>query len=66
MEEFSKLASMEKIWSRDGEKNTKFFHKMANAHSTKNFLGQVKIISTRWMGCQGFSIPSIRIGRMGT
>ncbi|RVW83041.1 hypothetical protein CK203_042498 [Vitis vinifera] len=36
------LSLEEEIWLRDGDKNTKFFHKMANAHARRNLLTKVR------------------------
>ena len=56
MEDFSKWASMEKIswrqksrevWLRKGDKNSSFFHKMANAQRRRNFLSTVKVNGRR-------------------
>lgn len=30
------------IWLKEGDKNTKLFHKMANAHGKRNFLSKVR------------------------
>ena len=32
-----------KIWLKEGNKNTKFFHKMTNVRARKNFLSKVNI-----------------------
>ena len=51
-EEFKSLAVMEEIswrqksrelWLKDGDKNTGYFHKMANAHRRRNCLGKISI-----------------------
>lgn len=29
------------VWLKDGDGNTRFFHKMANAHNRRNFLARI-------------------------
>lgn len=29
------------VWLKDGDRNTRFFHKMANAHNRRNFLARI-------------------------
>ncbi|RVW24688.1 Transposon TX1 uncharacterized 149 kDa protein [Vitis vinifera] len=65
-EEFKKWASMEEIswrqksrqiWLKEGDKNTRFFHKMANSNSRRNCLKKIKVsawslIEWKRGGCQ--------------
>ena len=43
LEEASWRQKFREIWLKEDEKNTKFFHKMANARARRNLLSKVKI-----------------------
>ena len=38
------------LWLKEGDKNTRFFHKMANAHKRRNFLENLKVNSVLLVG----------------
>ena len=43
MEETSWRQKSREVWLKEGDRNTNFFHKMANTHRRRNFLSKVKI-----------------------
>ena len=43
LEEISWRQNSREVWLREGDMNTKFFHRMANAHRRGNMLSRVKI-----------------------
>ena len=43
MEEMSWRQKSREIWLKEGDKNTKFFHKMANAHRRGNQITKMRI-----------------------
>ena len=58
-EDYDKWVSLEEIhwrqlsrelWLREGDRNTGYFHRMANAHRRVNFLDKIKINGVRLTG----------------
>ena len=60
MEEVSWRQKSRELWLREGDKNTKFFHKMANAHGRRNSLVRVKI-ENDWLTKEG-EIKEVVVG----
>ena len=48
MEEVSWRQKSREVWLRRGDRNTDFFHKMANSHKRRNCLSKIKINGT-WL-----------------
>ena len=48
MEEISWRQKSKEVWLREGDRNTGFFHKMANSHRRKNCLSKIKVNGT-WL-----------------
>ena len=45
---FSWRQKSREVWLKEGDKNTGFFHKMANSHRRKNCLSKIKVNGT-WL-----------------
>ena len=43
MEEISWRQKSREVWLREGDRNTSFFHRMANSHRRRNCLSKIKI-----------------------
>ena len=43
LEEVSWRQKSREIWLKEGDRNTKFFHKMANTHNRRNQLNRIKV-----------------------
>ena len=48
LEEVSWRQKFKEIWLKEGDRNTRFFHQMTNAHRRKNQLTRVKV-NGRWL-----------------
>ena len=46
MKEISWRQKSREVWLREGDRNTGFFHKMANSHRRRNCLSKIKINGT--------------------
>ena len=42
-EEISWRQKSREVWLKKGDNNTRFFHRMANAHSRRNWLSKLKV-----------------------
>ena len=47
MEEISRRQKSKETWLKEGDKNTRFFHRMTNAHRRRNFLQSLSINGRR-------------------
>ena len=43
MEEISYRQMSRQIWLKEGDRNTSFFHRMANTHRRKNSMQKIKV-----------------------
>ena len=48
LEEISWRQKSRELWLKEGDRNTGFFHRMANSHRRRNFMGKIKI-EGRWV-----------------
>ena len=48
LEEASWRLKSRELWLKEGDRNTDFFHKMANSHRRRNAINKVKI-NGRWL-----------------
>ena len=48
LEEMSWRQKSWELWLKEGDRNTSFFHIMANSHRRRNFIGKIKI-DGRWV-----------------
>ena len=42
-EEISWRQKSREVWLKEGDNNTRFFHRMVNAHSRRNWLSKLKV-----------------------
>ena len=43
LKEISWRQKSREVWLKEGDRNTRFFHKMANAHKRRNHMARLKI-----------------------
>ena len=53
LEEISWRQKSREIWLKEGDRNTSFFHKMANAHKRRNHMSRLKINGVWYNECAG-------------